>query len=386
MRFVWTIFLNTVVVLSAITMAAAQKSAQTADPAKVDAGNSPAPTGRLIGAVICSDTNEPGRGAYVYLKHAPLRGEKWSLRPADFSTNVGLDGTYQFDELPPGVYAVTAALSGYLDIGRFDKQGNDVDHSAELVTVSNSGVATHDLILNRAATLSGTVHFSDGSPAINVNIVVEDADATPPKRIASNFFGDHTDDEGRYRIVSLPTGRLLVSVAPDSNGGTIFYNEPRPPVVVYSPNVFARIAAKVYDVHERENFTGADIEIPLGAFYRVSGRLVSVEGRPLNMGTVSLVSTTDDTVVLKDYAGEDGRFLFSTVPSGTYRLLSSEVAFGVRAGSQKENSNGSAPLTPIKTFADTARTLIVNDDTLDIVITPQETSVPSKANSSTGKQ
>ena len=269
-------------------------------------------------------------------------------------TRTGMDGSYTIANLAEGDYGVIAMLPGYLSpldqLSMEDFQGREMPEAlTKLLAKEGSAhvtahqTASHDVTLVRGATVSGRVLYSDGSPATQVNIDVQDVNAKPfqPKEgepninfpsMLRNMFTHQTngtDDEGHFRIAGLQPGTYRIA----ASLGPLFGQEWTMPLTkawrmfsgmltdagalrIYSGDTLHKSAAKTYDLRPGDNVTGADIMIPLGAFHQVRGLLSAVDGRPVNTAALTLTDTSDDGIHFSAKPAADGVFTFPTVPSG----------------------------------------------------------------------
>jgi hypothetical protein len=342
----------------------AQPNVQAAPPQR----SAPAPpdTGRVTGTIFCNDTHRPARGA-IALAQPLAEGAK--TRPASgmHMVRVAMDGTYTIEHLHPGNYAVIGMLPGYLSvlddlpIGQMDTDKDPSASNAVLarngtVAVRNNETSNFDLMLQRGASVSGRVLYSDGSPATQIQISVDDVNAKPLSSAegmqamfanvnAGSFMrsfllhqGTGTDDQGNFRISGLKPGTYRVAAtepaqnaAGGDEGGTMFFtgmfSDPKA-LHIYSGDTFHRNAAKTYQLRAGDDLTGIDITIPTDAFHRVEGRLSTLGGTPVPVAAIKLTDTSDDSFVLSTTPARDGSFVFAAVPSGTYKLSATGARIG----------------------------------------------------------
>jgi hypothetical protein len=361
----------------------------------------PPATGRITGAVFCHDTHSPARGAMVMAQLIPKNGPPETGFGTQ-SARVSMDGTYTIDHLRPGDYTVVALFPGYLSIYddlSFDQlleQGADPSANPAIraaltrngiVSVRNDDTAHLDVTLERGASVSGRVLYSDGSPATQVAIDVEDVNAKPyvhklnqPDINPGAFIrglimhqSQGTDDEGNYRIAGLKPGVYRVAAiqpGDNSNGGiegSIFFNIAGNPnsLHVYSGDTFHKKSAKTYELHTGDDITGIDITIPVEAFHRVQGHLATLDGTPVSVATLTLTDTADDSFVLRTQPVRDGSFTFSTVPSGTYKLSATDAHSGTISEDFPDNIPIQAQmLKDAHTLTDASTNILVKDSDL----------------------
>ena len=191
----------------------------------------------VSGHVICGDTGLPGRFAAVQL--VPEKPQKTTFA-ADLGTvkdskgfakalaknmaqpkkGTGLsavssiDGSFEMPKVPAGTYYVVAQLSGYpspfsalTSMERFAADADAISRIqalAEKIVVQSAPVRL-DVRLERGGSISGVIHYGDGSPAAGVSPVLMalqengkwKADFDP-----GNQQKHTTDDRGRYRTNS----------------------------------------------------------------------------------------------------------------------------------------------------------------------------------------
>jgi hypothetical protein len=328
---------------------------------------------------------------------------------------VAMDGTYTIEHLAHGQYTVMAALPGYLSsfdemiTGAIDDNSPDAMRKRLLdlgtVTISGGETETYDISLERGAAVSGRVLYSDGSPATQVSIEVEDIHAkrlTGEKQqqaqMAANMVrtmfthqSQNTDDQGRFRISGLKPGSYRVvavsslssdidSQEGEAAGFALLIGGMADPgaLRVYSGDTLHAKAAKTYELRSRDEVSGIDITIPLNAYHQVKGTLTAVDGRPINKATVTLTDTTDDTVSFETSVSESGTFNFPAVAAGTYTLAAKEARIiGRTPGSNSDIPMRYAPTKATNAFADGTTSVIVKDsDVPDTVLTLTEIPLP----------
>jgi len=372
-----------------------------------------AATGSIHGFVFCGDTHKPARGALVMAQGLPSNKER-SYNPG--MTRTAMDGSYTIANVTEGEYGIAAFLPGYLSpldtLSVDDIDGSNSDAvmvkrfaAAGTVNVTAHQSASHDITLTRGATVSGRVLFSDGSPASQVSISVEDINAKPhhtkagePDVDLSALFKtmfthqtNGTDDEGHFRISGLATATYRVAavsasakaIEGDEGMASIFGGISSDPegLHVYSGDTLHKNAAKTYELRPGDNITGIDIVIPLNAFHQVRGVLSAVDGRAINAGDIAIVDTADDTLHFTTKLAGDGGFFFPTVPSGTYKLSATEARIVERDPNSPAFPERFVPKIPVAAFADGNTTIVVKDtDLLDVAFALTEIPLPKDAN------
>jgi hypothetical protein len=386
-------------------------------PSDARAVKPPAPTGRITGTVLCTDTHRPARGAVLFIQ--PLPAADGSVDAGVGSPgnggigHVGMDGTYTVEHLVRGEYSVNAILPGYISAfdemisSQFgDTQPPTRQQLARYGTVSIAGAETerYDITLERGAAVSGRVLFSDGSPATQVTLDIEDVNAKKltganaremqmAASMARSWFthqSQNTDDQGHFRISGLKPGTYRVAAAASmgnttdsqdhASGMAIILGGSADPSAlrVYSGDTLHSKSAKTYKLRSGDEVTGIDITIPLNAYHQVKGVLTAVDGRAINKATLTLADTADDTVTFESQVSEEGAFAFPAIAAGTYTLTAKGAEIVARQdGSNPDISIRNSPTKITNTFADNTTSVIVKDsDVPDLTLTLTEVPLP----------
>ncbi len=351
------------------------------------------PRGRITGTVLCADTRRPARGAMVMVLPLPsLETREQSGRAV--TVRVAMDGTYAAERLGPGEYTVIPLLPGYLSA--FDSMmANQLDHLSPekerailaqngTVVLHGAETATRDVELTRGAAVSGRVLYSDGSPATQVNILVEDAKAKKPAAASASeqnnipeifratimHQSSGTDDQGHFRIAGLPPGSYWVAAA-QIGGGDIDAGEGFnmamagiiSPVAfrLYSGDTTRRSAATVYELRSGDEVADITITIPDTLLHQVRGNLSAIAGKTVTAATVTLKDAADGVLSFSAGIGQEATFVFPQVPPGTYTLAVTEA----KSQSYVEGpvqADGEPPKQPPPTlFGDESKTIVVKD-------------------------
>jgi hypothetical protein len=372
------------------------------------------PGGTLTGIVTLADTHAPARGAVVMVIAIPSADGKGQSGNSGGGGRTGIDGRYLIQHVPPGEYTVIALMPGYVSFFEQNIASNVTewtidDYRAGLksngtVEVKSGGIASLDVSLARGAAISGRVLYSDGSPASQVIIRIEDpakdSGKDGPRAMGmslgalSMMTGQSlaTDDEGHFRVSGLTPGKYRVAAVQSLGGGSsgpygigaiVDNRNDTAALVVYAGNTLHRKSARVYDLRGGDETPGIDILIPLDALHEVHGSVSAKDGRTLNAGTVTLTDDSDDTLRFSTKLAEDGTFAFASVPSGTYKLALSGAAIAIHVlppNAPRDFPLELAPTHTTNSFADTSVAVIVKDSNVEqVALTPDEVPVPKDA-------
>ncbi len=275
-------------------------------------------TSTVSGHVYCADTNAPARMAMVVLQPADAVDNYRPDSSVQVTTHAEgvqtqLDGSFSIQHVSPGTYYVIASAPGYLSPLAFFSAhlGDDsklqealkeqIANSLPRVTVKPNTSVSVNTTLERAAAVSGTVLYDDGSPAsgLSVQALIRRKDQWilfpfPPfdRSIPSVM----TDDKGSYRISGLPAREYVVEVQLNlsrfsytsdgngSGGSSSGYAS----MHIYSGGKLRPKEAAPFVLGSGEERRGEDIEIPASKFHTVRGGIVAAhDGHVVNGGMPS---------------------------------------------------------------------------------------------------
>jgi len=284
----------------------------------------PAPAGAIAGTVTSDDPQpRPLRRARVTLT-GPLLPAPRTVITAD-------DGTFAFAQLPAGSYTVTAAKDGYVPMAfgatRTARPGTSVAVAAASVRVN--------IRLPRGAVITGVVTDIDGLPApgIVVSALAQRFVPIPGERryVATGVSSGPTDDRGMYRIYALPAGDYVIAAQPQNRQASREFSEVRmmaggapsnthlAMAQVFHPASTDLARAARTTVRPGEERTGIDVQLQYVPLAAVSGSLPPGQAATLMMTRVDEVPGFDQ--VRNARADAEGRFTFSSVPPGQYRIV-----------------------------------------------------------------
>lgn len=372
----------------------------------------PPATGHITGTVFCNDTHRPARGALVML--VPLGPEKDAVTTGftQALSRTALDGTYHFDHVAAGNFTVLAFYAGYAlpfnmeDLLSMNEKNPGSESKVFLrengvATIADAGSANFDITLQRGASLSGRVLYSDGSPAAQVALDIQDAsqksstNTNSDERAAGAFFGHMfthqnltTDDLGNFRIAGLRAGKYrLAATEPGSRGdekeeamgAMLGVVDPSHVLHIYAGNTLHQADAKLFELRPGDDLTGVDITIPLDTFRRVNGTVTALDGRPVNLGELTLTDSTDPQTSFHTTLNKSNTFAFDNVPPGTYTLEIKAAHIGKPADPNPKvpGMERYMPLKPTNAFADDSKSILIkNSDITDANLALKEIPMP----------
>lgn len=146
------------------------------------------PAGSITGRVLDVDGTTPVEGVVVRLMNSCCQ-----IR----STRSASDGSFTFNAIPLGSYAVEA----------LDGSNRLRARESGLALNANGDVATRNLIFVGLGTVVGRVLNPDGTAAQNTTVQVRSLNT-----VIGGFFNAQTDAFGDYRVTSVPVGGFTSSV------------------------------------------------------------------------------------------------------------------------------------------------------------------------------
>jgi len=307
------------------------------------------PSGAITGYITCSDGNFPARGATVDLIPVArlLSGASGSSTANSARTTTDFGGSYEIWTVSAGTYIVNATFDGYSDdlkLVRSVLERYSVDDQKSLlaafpqVTIKPGTNARKDLVLRRAASISGRVAVDLGGTAgktlvtaslVSGSLVGASSSDSIAKSISYSQSGV-TDDRGYYRIAGLPPGKYRLSAVLKEaffgtrlSGGENIVIEPQrsgvAQLTVFAPEALEETAAKLIDVQDGDEVTDADITVPTRLVHSIGGT-VTHGGAPTGGIDVSVQRQGGSVQDYESISMPDGYYRFDLLPPGTYTI------------------------------------------------------------------
>lgn len=231
-------------------------------------------TARVSGRVVNRESGAPVRFAQVILSGF---GPPRTAESDD-------EGRYSFAELPAGRYRVHARKDGFVEPFF---PGRSRDRSARSVTLAaGQSVDGVEIAISRGGVITGVVTDDAGEPLVHAQVR-----AAPRRTRAGGGFGmpAQTDDQGRYRVHSLPDGEYLVVVEPQRRhfGPEHTSSVTTGFVRTYHPGTLDRGSAEAVTV-EAGRETVANFTLVPRRLVSVSGVVRSASGRDVGDVAFSL--------------------------------------------------------------------------------------------------
>jgi hypothetical protein len=296
-------------------------------------GQSGPTRGSLTGTVLCDDPHGPARGANVYLQ-SPTAYRPGAVSPPEevFGATTGMDGSFIISRVAPGEYYVMVVYAGYISAREYvfpgalspevSRRTEPVPSFVQRVKIVPGGRANITIQLERGASITGSVTYTDGAPVPYLAL-------TPELKLANGEFADmmvgasHTDSSGHYRIDGLPDGAYVLLGGIEGPMVPVFGGDKLggSGLIVFSGGGVRPSKARVVAVKAPHEYAGVDIAIPLVGVHEVSGSVTGPDGHRLNHGTVRLYPTGEPRFSLATPVKADGTFSFGRIPQDSYTVL-----------------------------------------------------------------
>jgi hypothetical protein len=290
---------------------------QTATPPRDQTQRDSKGTSGLKGKVVEGDTGKPLRRAKVSVTAVDVPNIR-----KDVST--GLDGVYEFKDLPAATYKISVTRSGYLALDYGQRRPGELGRPVELA--DGQVLDKLDFALPRMGVITGQVADERGDPIEGVTVLT----------MRSLFLNGHrslvpigssnvlTDDIGEYRVPRLPPGTYYVQATTRETWKVV--ENGKDVLLGYMPTYFPGVAkvgeARRVTVGVGQQVSGIDLSLVPGRTARVSGRAVDSQGAPFKQ-----VSMNQEIrgVGFASFRGgpsgsvsSDGSFTIADVPPGDY--------------------------------------------------------------------
>jgi hypothetical protein len=296
-----------------------------------------------------------GRVTLSATSETPVRRAVVTLISSDtvdtYSAVADMDGRFTFSRVPAGRYTLLAKKGAHLTTAFGAKRPGRA--GTTLVITEGQQLIGLQLSLPQGGVITGTLRLPNGEPLPNTQVSAIAANDL----VGTGRF--MTDDRGVYRIYGLQPGEYVVGARPSVGQGEVQQRaaagyeeavrgltaqqlrpagataEATPPPVVptlgYAPTYYpgtviganaARVRIEAGDVRE-----GIDFQVDMVRMGRISGVVRGVDGQPTQAVQLSIepagfpLLLSAAPFVRMPLPEKDGRFLFSNIAPGAYRVI-----------------------------------------------------------------
>lgn len=280
--------------------------------------------GGIRGKVLAADGDTPLAKAVLSLR---LSGGARGERPRTVRTDAR--GEYEFKDLKPGRYLLSAVRNGFVRQGYGQKDSQDFAGRRAGTTLSlgpGEVLGDIDFKLIRGGVVEGRVVDQDNEPVSRVSVMLSGYRSLGGERGLIPVSRAQTDDRGQFRLFDIPPGSYFMSAA--ASGFRFFGGgEPEersfPPT--YYPGVLSPENATKVQVSAGAEVGGFHFTLIEALSYSVSGRVLAADGRPVHSVWIMTVNQSTEAILSVGGRGANtdlqGNFKVANLLPGKYRLI-----------------------------------------------------------------
>jgi uncharacterized protein (DUF2141 family) len=285
-------------------------------------------TGRIRGRVLSSDSGTP-------LRRAQVRLSGTDINPHSATTDG--EGRFDFRDLPPGRFMLSATKSGYVTVQYGQTRAFEGGKPIELLT--GQVIDKADLLVPRGSVISGRIVDEFGDPVTDANVAaMRSGWSNGRRRLQHTGRTSMTNDLGQFRLYGLPAGDYYVSATLRDPGmmemSFAVMGGPTPPsgsgsAAGYAPTYFPGTPngadAQKITIAAGQDAPNTDFALLPVRLARIAGVVVNSEGKPVD-GSMVNISPRGGEAGLgmmgggAARTGRDGAFTISGIAPGDYVL------------------------------------------------------------------
>ncbi len=288
------------------------------------------PTATVSGRVISAATGDPLKKAYVTIAKSDMgrRAQPYTALTKD-------DGLFEIPDIPAGQYRMTVNRNGFVRY-LYGARNARQQQGGALTLAAGQKLTGLTVKLTPGAVITGRIVDQDGEAMSNVMVSVLRYTYMDNERRLAPAETAMTNDLGEFRIFGLQPRSYYLSAQVRNGGGPggragfmmMFDGEEGDQSFgsVYYPGVNDVANANSIELRAGEEFR-ADMTIMPVRTFRVSGRVIDVNGEPAKEGMAMLISRNNATFMpagMGQIGGgpgvRDGRFEIRGVAPGSYTL------------------------------------------------------------------
>jgi protocatechuate 3,4-dioxygenase beta subunit len=273
----------------------------------------PAGSATVRGHVVAADTGQPLRKAQVRIMSPEIRENRLA------STDV--DGKYEFKEVVPGRYTVSASKGSYVALQY--GQLRPFEPGKPLEILATQTVEKVDFALPRGGIITGRVIDEFGEPLPDTMVAAQRyQNVNGLRRLVPAGRTAMTNDVGEFRIFAIPPGQYYLSASLRSMGmGDT--DDRSGYVATYFPGTTNIAEAQRVAVGLGQVISDMNMALMPARVSRVSGTAVDSQGRPMVGFVLATPRGGDSMMMMFGPPGSikpDGSFVVGGLAPGRYLL------------------------------------------------------------------
>jgi len=281
-------------------------------PARDTSATKPAGSAIVRGHVVAAENGQPLRKAQVRIQSGELRENR-------LTTTDG-DGKFEFKEVIPGRYNVSASKGSYVALQY--GQLRPFEPGKPLEVLAAQTIEKVDFALPRGAIITGRVIDEFGEPLPDTMVSVQRyQNMGGQRRLVSAGRPATTNDIGEFRLFAIPPGQYYLSATmrPMGMGDTDDKSGYAP---TYFPGTPSIAEAQKLNVGLGQVIADINMALMPTRVSRITGTAVDSQGRPFS-GMIMPVPRGDSMVMMFGPPAQikpDGSFAVSGLAPGRYML------------------------------------------------------------------
>jgi len=298
----------------AIPAGAPQAGQPPQGPARDTSQTARTGTATLRGRVVAADTGQPLRKAQVRIVAPDIRENRM--------TSTDGDGKYEFKEVVPGRYTVSASKGSYVSL-QYGQQ-RPFEPGKPLEILDRQLVEKVDFALPHGAIITGRVIDEFGEPLPDAMVMVQRyQNFNGQRRLVPAGRNGTTNDIGEFRIFAIPPGQYYLSATLRSMNGPLTDSDDRSGYApTYFPGTTSIAEAHKITVALGQQLSDVNMALLPSRMARLTGSAVDAQGRPM-VGMVMPIPRGDSMAMMLGPPAQikpDGSFTLAGLAPGRYML------------------------------------------------------------------
>jgi len=291
-----------------------QAPARDASPTRDTSQKAQTGTATIRGHVVAAESGAPLRKAQVRIVAPELRENRM--------TSTDGDGKFEFKEVIPGRYTVSASKGSYVQL-QYGQQ-RPFEPGRPLEILDRQLVEKVDFALPRGAIITGRIIDEFGDPLPDAMVSAQRyQNMGGQRRLVPAGRSATTNDVGEFRLFAIPPGQYYLSATLRSMNGPLTESDDRSGYApTYFPGTANMAEAQKVTVAIGQSISDMNMALLPARLSRVTGTATDSQGRPFS-GTVMSIPRGDSMMVMFGPPAQikpDGSFVLGGLTPGRYML------------------------------------------------------------------